>query len=303
LIRSAVTLPTRDAKADLYVRRFDPVRNDLGRTLVIVHGAGEHGGRYEHFIRPVVEAGWTVIAADLRGHGRSGGIPTHLDSFEQYLEDLDRLWDHFALQPTSTATFAHSMGGLIAVRFQQTRPDRMRALVLSAPLLALRVRVRLFKRAIGKVCQLVAPATRFQTVVRTSDITRSAAVRAGRARDPLIRRSVTAGWYYSVRRALLNSLREADQFTLPLLLLQGDQDQVVDPDWPAEWIERVASTDCTLRLLPGHFHEIINEPGWEQITAEMLDWLDSRFETLLPFPSAAERVASGETVPATRRAA
>lgn len=288
MIRSAATLPTRDAKADLYVRRFDPVRNDLGRALVVVHGAGEHGGRYEHFIRPIVQAGWTVIASDLRGHGRSGGIPTHLDSFEQYLEDLDRIWEHFGLDPASTAVFAHSMGGLVAVRYQQTRPDRMRALVLSAPLLALRVRVRLFKRAIGKVCHLVAPTTRFQTVVRTSDITRDVAVRAGRARDPLMRRSVTAGWYYSVRRALLNSLREADQFTLPLLLLQGDQDQVVDPEWPAEWIQRVASTDCTLRMLPGHFHEIINEPGWDRITAEMLDWLDDRFAMILPFRQANE---------------
>ncbi len=95
MIRSAVTLATRDDKADLYVRRFDPVRNELGRTLVVVHGAGEHGGRYEHFIQRVVGAGWTVIAGDLRGHGHSGGIPTHLDSFEQYLEDLDRLWEYY----------------------------------------------------------------------------------------------------------------------------------------------------------------------------------------------------------------
>src|SRR5690606_19831449 len=117
------------------------------------------GGRYIHFIQRVVGSGWQVIAADLRGHGRSGGLPTHLDSFEQYLDDLDLIWSHFGLTAESTATFAHSMGGLVAVRYLQTRPERMQALVLSAPLLALRVRVRLFKRAIGKVCHLVAPGT------------------------------------------------------------------------------------------------------------------------------------------------
>lgn len=279
LIFSALTLPTHDRKADLYVRRYDPVRGDNGRTLVIVHGAGEHGGRYEHFVRQFVGAGWTVLAGDLRGHGKSGGIPIHLDSFDQYLDDLDLLWSHFSLDPASTAMFAHSMGGLVAVRFAQTRPEPMRALVLSAPLLALRVRVKLFKRAIGKVCHLVAPTTRFQTVVKTSAITRNPFARASRARDPLMRRSVTAGWYFSVRRALLESLKDAELFLAPLLLLQGGADQIVDPAWPSEWIHRVGSTDCTLRMLPDCFHEVINEPGWERLTGDMLNWLDSRFTT------------------------
>jgi alpha-beta hydrolase superfamily lysophospholipase len=287
LINSALTLSTSDGKADLFVRRFDPTRGENGRTLVVIHGAGEYSGRYTHFIQRIVRAGWRVIAADLRGHGRSGGIPTHLDSFDQYLDDLDLIWSHLGLSPDSTATFAHSMGGLVAVRYLQTRPERMRALVLSAPLLALRVRVRLFKRAIGKVCHLVAPATRFQTVVRTSDITRSAIARAGRARDPLMRRSVTAGWYYNVRRALLEALRDAERVELPLLLLQGDEDQIVDPHWPAEWITRISSRDCTLRMLPGHYHELIHEPGWDRITDEMLDWLDQRFAAILQLHSPA----------------
>lgn len=281
MINSALTLPTSDGKADVFVRRFDPLRGDNGRTLVVIHGAGEYSGRYLHFIQQMVRSGWQVIAADLRGHGRSGGIPTHLDSFDQYLDDLDLIWSHFGLSPDSTATFAHSMGGLVAVRYLQTRPERMRALVLSAPLLALQVRVRLFKRAIGKVCHLVAPATRFQTVVRTSDITRSATARAGRARDPLMRRSVTAGWYYSVRRALLEALRDAERVSLPLLLLQGDKDQIVDPQWPAEWINRISSSDCTLQILPGHYHELIHEPGWARIADDVLDWLDRRFSGVL----------------------
>jgi alpha-beta hydrolase superfamily lysophospholipase len=292
VIRSALTLPTADGKAELYIRRYDPVRNDSGRTLVLIHGAGEYGGRYEHFISRVASAGWSVIAGDLRGHGRSGGIPTHLDSFDQYLNDLDLIWSHFQLVADSTSVFAHSMGGLVAVRFAQTRQNRMRALVLSAPLLALKVRVRLFKRAFGRLCHMVAPTTRFQTVVKTSDITRNLLARASRATDPLMRRSITAGWYFSVRRALLQSLREADRFTLPLLLLQGEADQIVDPHWPAQWIQRIASSDCTLRMLPGQYHEVLHEPEWEQITGELLQWLEQRFSP------AGERPAAPATSPA-----
>jgi lysophospholipase len=142
LIKSAITLQSSDGDVELFVRRFEPVRRGNGRTLVIVHGAGEHAGRYGHFIRHVADAGWGVIAGDLRGHGRSGGVPTHLDHFDQYLADLDLIWDHYRLQAESTAVFGHSMGGLIGVRFCQTRPGRTSALVLSAPLLGLKVRVR-----------------------------------------------------------------------------------------------------------------------------------------------------------------
>ena len=201
----------------------------------------------------------------------------HLDTFDQYLDDLDLIWQRFQLDPLSTAIFAHSMGGLVAVRYAQTRPGRVRAVILSAPLLAFGVRVRLFKRAIGRVCSVVAPTARFQTIVKSADITRNPLARAARAGDPLMRRSVTAGWYYSVRRALVDSLREAQQFIAPVLLLQGTADRIVDPDWPAEWIQRIGSQDSTLQMLPDHYHEVVQETQWEQTVAEMLNWLDVRF--------------------------
>ena len=293
MINSVATLRTLDGTADLYVRRCDPVRDENGGTLVLIHGAGEHAGRYAHLIERVVASGWTVLAPDLRGHGRSGGLSMHLETFDQYLEDLDLIWQRFQLDPLSTAVFAHSMGGLVAVRYAQTRPQRMRTAILSAPLLAFGVRVRLFKRAVGRICSVVAPTARFQTIVKSADITRNPLARAARAGDPLMRRSVTAGWYYSVRRALVDSLRDARQFSVPILLFQGTADRIVDPDWPAEWIQRIGTEDATLRMLPDHYHEVVQESQWEEIVSEMINWLDVRFwpkdlrphHELLPFSS------------------
>ncbi len=281
LINAATTLRTSDGEADLFVRKYAPTRRDNGLSLVVIHGAGEHGGRYGHFVNHAVRAGWTVIAGDLRGHGRSGGVPTHLDSFEQYLEDLDLIWDQFNLQHQTTAVFAHSMGGLVAVRFAQTRRNRMSALALSAPLLGLRVRVKMLKRAVGKLCSVVRPTTRFRTSVKVTHITRNDDVLASREQDPWIQRSVTAGWFFQVQQAVTAAHLEAENFDVPLLFLQGDADEVVNHEMANDWLEEIASTDCTRRVMPDHLHEIINEPGWERTTNEILEWFDTRMNRVI----------------------
>ncbi|MCA9112830.1 MAG: lysophospholipase [Planctomycetaceae bacterium] len=287
LINAAMTLRTLDGEAELFVRKYVPIRRDNGCTLVVIHGAGEHGGRYGHFIEQVVHAGWTVIAGDLRGHGRSGGVPTHLDRFEQYLEDLDLIWSHFQLHPQTTAVFAHSMGGLVAIRFAQTRKERMAALALSAPLLGLRVRVKMLKRAVGKLCSVVRPTTRFRTEVKMSHITRNDEVLDNRELDPWIQRSVTAGWFFQVQQAVTAAHLEAVNFDVPLLFLQGDADEVVNHEMANDWLEQIASTDCTKRIMPEHFHEIINEPGWERTTQEILKWFHPRMTPATPSRRAA----------------
>ncbi|MGD9855161.1 MAG: lysophospholipase [Planctomycetaceae bacterium] len=277
MIRSAITLTSSDGAAELFVRRFEPVRRDNGRTLVVVHGAGEHAGRYGHFIRRATDMGWSVIAGDLRGHGRSGGVPTHLDHFDQYLADLDLIWDHYRLEPQTTAVFAHSMGGLIGVRYVQTRTGRLSALVLSAPLLGLKVRVKFFKQAVGKVCSVIRPTTRFGTVVRASQISRNDDVLAERELDPHMRRTVTAGWFFRIKHAIAAAHEDAGRFDRPLLLLQGEADEIVNSDAAVQWLSKIRTQDVTHRVLAGHRHELINEPGWEQTAADIFNWLDARF--------------------------
>ncbi len=282
MLRMVTRLKTTDGIAELFVRRFAPSSRPAPRTLVIVHGAGEHGGRYSHFVSHAIAQGWAVIVGDLRGHGRSGGIPTHIDHFDQYLADLDLLWQHFELRAASTAVFAHSMGGLAAVRYAQTRPEAMSALVLSAPLLALKVRVRLLKRAVGRVCSVVAPRTRFRTTVQAHQITRSVEALARRADDPLMRRSVTARWFFRVQSAVVTAHRDAARLGVPVMLLQGEADEVVDPLAAESWMAGIGSTDRTIRMLPDHLHELIHEPEWESTAADILQWLDERLPMSQP---------------------
>lgn len=270
-----------------FVRRCGPAAGSADRTLLIVHGAGEHSGRYSHIVPQVVARGWNIIAGDLSGHGRSGGVATHLDRFDQYLEDLDAVFRHFRLEPERTALFGHSMGGLVATRFAQSRPGQIAALVLSAPLLAFGMRVPVARRILGRVCLAVAPRTRFQTRVQLADITRSEDAIRRRIEDPLTNRTVTAGWYFRVHAALRDVSSEAAKMQVPLLLMQGAADRIVSPERAVAWYVGVGSADKSLWLFRDHLHELLNEPDWSRTLDQVVDWLDVRIVRRLPLPPSA----------------
>ncbi len=246
------------------------------RTLVVVHGAGEHSQRYEQWSRLLAQHCWRVVSLDHRGYGLSGGLPGHVDRFDQYLCDLDQVWQELALVPQETVVFGHSLGGLISVRYAQTRPGTMRGLVLSCPLLAMQLKVPAWKLTLGRLCTLFAPRTRFRTSIRPEQLTRDPAARHVRESDPLRCRSVTANWYFQVLDAMVSAWDEASRITLPTLLLQGDLDEVVNPEAATKWWLTLPSADKTLRQLTGHMHELLSEPDWAHTAAGILVWLESR---------------------------
>ena len=271
----------------LLVRYYQRASGPESRTLLVVHGLSEHGDRYDHVARYFVRRGWNVIVPDARGHGQSGGTATHIRRFQWYCEDLNTVLEAAAADAGRTAVIAHSMGGLIAVRHAQRFPGRAAALVLMSPLLRVSVRVPAGLFVLGRVLSFVAPRTRFRSRIDPSLTTRNAEALARRMTDPLIHRSVTAGWFFAMRRALRHAWREAPAMRVPLLLVQAGRDRIVDPDASREWIEFAGSPDKTFQCLPEHYHELLNEPDWSS-TAELVgQWLDARVPACAAEPPAA----------------
>lgn len=265
---------------DLYVRHYQiangAVPVEPSRTVIIVHGTSEHGARYDHVARRFVSAGWNVVVADLRGHGRSGGIPTHVNAFDEYLNDLDLLWRHFQLQPERTALLGHSFGGLVSSRYAQTRPDQMRVAVLMSPLMALKVEVNPVIYALGLFASLVAPKTRFQSRIDPADTTRNHAMLQLREHDPLMHRSITAGWFFEMKRALKAVWRDRNRIQAAILVMQAALDRIVDPTVVEPWLQDVASQDKTFESFAEHYHELLNEPDWQETASRILKWMDER---------------------------
>lgn len=260
----------------LFARVCRPATENRNSTVLLVHGACEHGERYQHVCELLTERGWNCIVADLRGHGQSQGVPMHVRRFEEYVDDINSLQRHFGLERDRTVLLGHSMGGLISIRYCQLFPKAVRSLVLISPLLRLAVRVPRLTVAMGKVLSHVAPRTRFRSRVDPRDTTRNEEAVLRRLEDPLVQRSVTAGWYFATQRALAEAWRDAPSLNLPLLLLQAGEDRIVCPQAPAEWLTRVSSGDATCRMLPGSLHELLNEPEWQETVDSIAGWMKTR---------------------------
>ena len=268
-----------DGDVSLFIREFSPNEppysaGNSPRTLVWVHGLGEHGGRYLHFAEDLVERGWRVILPDLRGHGRSTGTRTHVDSFDEYTADLARVWTRFELGSGQAVLGSHSMGGLVALRAVQTSRIVPSALVLSSPLLGVKVRVSRIKRFLGRALVKCFPKARFRNGLDPRNMTSDEEFARQRREDPLIVRSVTASWFFAMEAAIAQAHRDASRITIPVLALQGLSDLTTDGDVLANWLARTSSGVKELVALPDHVHELLHETDWRETLDRILEWLE-----------------------------
>lgn len=263
----------------LFVRCFEPGRA-TGRTLLIAHGASEHGERYRHVAEFFAGQGWTVIIGDHRGHGRSTGVRTHVKRFRQYAQDLELIRKHFGLAAETTAILGHSMGGLVAIRHAQLFPGHAAALVLTSPLLRVKVPIPRRTIALGRVLSVLAPRTRFRSTVDPKTTTRCPIALERRLNDAMMHRSVTAKWFFAMRAGLKSAWSAATEITTPILILQAGADEIVDPRAPELWLNHVASADKSFLNFPDHLHELLNEPDWPDTANFIAQWLTPRTAAL-----------------------
>lgn len=281
----ALEIPTPD-RHRLFVRRYQSTDNPSGRTLLISHGAAEHGENYRHIAEFFTGHGWDVVVGDHRGHGRSTGVRTHIKSFGHYAQDLEQIRDYYDLEPSTTAVLGHSMGGLIAIRHAQMFPDRVAGLVLVSPLLRVKVPIPRRTLALGRVLSIIAPRARFQSRVDPRTITRCPEALKRRLNDALTHRSVTARWFFAMRSGLNLAWKAAHKLNTPILILQAGADEIVDPQAPELWLQKVPSLDADLRSFPEHYHELLNEPDWPDTATLISQWLGQRIGCLTPMCSA-----------------
>jgi len=261
----------------LYQRIWLP-RGDAVAVVVVLHGVIEHSGRYAALAEDLNRHGYAVYAMDLRGHGRSGGPPVLVRSFDQYLDDLQLLLGRVAAREPGKPlfVFGHSMGGLIATLLAATRTVEVNGLVLSAA--ALRVAPGVFP-VLRHLAALVARVWPTLRLVRVDGarISRDPEVLEQFRGDPLVfhgRFPTCTG--AEIFRAARQIQANMEAVRLPLLILHGTGDLITDPEGSRELYRRAASTDKTLRLYAGLYHDLVGEPEKDQVKADLFEWLSAR---------------------------
>lgn len=245
-------------------------------TLVVVHGINEHGGRYEHLARRLGGSGWTVGAADHRGHGLSEGRRAAVESYRDWIDDLGTyVREVLAGSPRPLVMLGHSLGGLIATLYALRWPGSLEALVLSSPA----VHPHRVAPALLAAGRLASRWTANLPLVPLDldGLSRDPAVIQDYRDDPLVHRGrVRARTAMEILRATRIVERDIAELRLPLLVVQGTADRLVDPA-AARWVcEHAGSADCTVQLHDGLFHEVLNEPERERILDDLERWLDTR---------------------------
>jgi alpha-beta hydrolase superfamily lysophospholipase len=258
-------------------QRFAPSAGAPRAAVLIAHGYAEHLGRYQEFIAHLGARGFAVAGIDHRGHGQSGGPRGHCESFDELVADLRTLADmaEASWPGVPRLLFGHSLGGLLAVVYLLRHPETVKAAALSGP--AIRV-PDAAPRALQMVALLlgrVAPRFPLRSNLDENLLARDPAVGKAYVADPLVHRRATAGFFCAVRAAQAEALAGAGQLRVPLLILQGDADRIVDPSGATDLAARLAC-EHSLVMLPGYYHELLNEPVEERaVVLTLLDrWFD-----------------------------
>jgi alpha-beta hydrolase superfamily lysophospholipase len=262
----------------LYWRRFAPSTTAARSLVAVVHGGGDHSGRYAGVTSALVRAGHEVALLDLRGHGRSGGSRWYVDAFSDYVEDLEALVAKLRADARGRPVFvvAHSMGALVTILWGLSPARGVSGVVLSQPFLAAGTAPPALKVLAGRLLGRIVPLFRVKTGFGASELTSDPEMQAWTDADPLYLRSTTARWIGEALRVTDIARRRAPEFAYPLLVLLGTADRVASYSAGRAFFEGAGSSYKELRTYEGFRHELFNESRRERPFADTVAWIDAR---------------------------
>ena len=281
------SLTTRDGLR-LQLEHWPAARDPRG-TVLIVHGLGEHIGRYGHVVERLRGAGWSVAGYDQRGHGRSEGPRGVIAAPDSLFDDLARVVDSVrAGSGGALVLLGHSMGGLLVGRFVAealapqpapwSRP--VDALVMSSP--ALDFGMNAGQKLLLSILGSLAPRLAIGNGLKPEWICRDPAVVAAYVADPLVHDRVAAGLVRCMADGGQAVRERAARWAVPTLLLYAGADRCVAPRGSDAFAAAAPAAVAQCRRYDGFAHEIFNEPERARVLDDLLAWLDGRF----PAPAA-----------------
>lgn len=250
-----------------------PVENPKA-VIALVHGQGEHIGRYGHLAAWFNARQVAVIGHDQQGFGKSAGKRGHFLRYDDLLNDVDLLLDRAraAYPGVPVFLYGHSMGGQVVLNFALRRRPQIAGLIATGPWVRLAFEAPVLKVAVGRLLKKIWPSLTLPTGLNANHISRDPDVVAAYLADPLVHDQVSA----AAGIQMLFAARWLNQFAGPApirtLLLHGGDDRLTAAAATRELAARLTG-DVTHREWPGLFHEIHNEKEQGEVFAHILDWM------------------------------
>jgi len=245
-------------------------------AIAMVHGLGEHSGRYEHVAEAFTQAGFSLTAFDLRGHGKSEGVRGHAPSYAAIMEDIthniELAKEHFPGMPVFI--YGHSLGGNLTLYYCLTQKPQLKGAIVTSPGLATAAPVPPVKLALGKLMYNLMPALQMDNGLLRSGLSRDPEVEKKYSADPLVHPKISARLALDLINNGKYIVDHASEFPIPLLLMQGAGDYIVNPPMTKKFANSAPLAKITFKEWDGFYHELHNEPEKAQVLKTMTDWLD-----------------------------
>lgn len=260
----------------LFARHWQPAGEAVG-VVCLVHGIGEHSGRYPHVAAALTDAGYAVLAADTRGHGQSGGPRGHFPTYDAVMDDIALLLGQGAGRYPGKPCFlyGHSLGGNLVLTYLLRRRPELPGAIATSPLILPTFDPPAWKIAAAQVFYRLRPGMIFSNEIDTSGLSHDPAVGEVYLADPLNHNKVSARLGVEMLEAGRQILAQAERFPpMPLLLVHGTGDQITSHRATEQFAARVPG-EVTLKLWEGLAHETHNEPEKTETIAYLVSWLEA----------------------------
>ena len=267
---------TTSDRQEIYYWAMNPPK--AHGSLVILHGLGEHSGRYKNFAKFLAKKGWAVYLYDQRGHGRTPGLRSYVESFDTLIEDLDQFIHFVRSQNKNRKPFllGHSFGGQVAINYLARYGKNIEGAVLSSPNIQLAMRVPFLKRFFGKWISRVLPSLSIPNDIKAEWISHDKQVVEEYEKDQLIQHKITLRLGNEILENLENIFDLAPKIKMPVFFFHGSADKVTCPKGTEKFFNSIPSKDRELKIYPDFYHETLNEKGKEKVFADVVDWLEER---------------------------
>lgn len=259
---------------DLRYREWTPAGKPKG-VIILVHGLGEHGGRYGILSEYLVSDGYALTTCDLRGHGLSQGQHGHTESYEVLLKDVAQLILQSNEQFPGIRQFlyGHSMGGNIVLNYVLRYTPNLKGVIVTSPWLRLAFEPPKAKIKLAGFMNHIWPNFSQSSGLETSALTRSSQIVQAYKNDPIVHSKISVRLFKNMFEAGLWALDHASEFPLPLLLMHGSGDRITSFEASCQFAS--LAKNCTFKLWEGFYHELHNEPEQEEVMRFISTWLKS----------------------------
>ncbi len=253
--------------------------------LAIVHGLGEHSGRYCRIVKGLTAAGYAVFGYDNQGHGKSEGQRGHINRWQDYRDNTQAFLSLIRQQEPDAPLFlmGHSLGGLIVLDYVLRSADsaafnalNIQGLIVSAPPFQPATGTASRRRKVlARLLSGLLPRLSLSMDLSKGGLSRDPSVSDQAAEDPLTHSSVTLRWGSEILSTLDWVKANIDRLDLPLLLTHGEADPIISPSGSEKIFQQVNSQDKTLKIYPGSYHEPHNDLDADTVVSDLLRWLET----------------------------